>query len=283
MVAFLITRVKNSDEDDWGKLKRVLKYLNGTKCTKLKLSVDSLPMLKWHINRSHNVHADCRGHGEALFTMGKGATSSYLRKLKLNAWKLTESELITANMYMPEMLWLQHFIQAQGYRAEWIGLYQDNISTQLLIKNGLVLSRKKTKHIKAKFFFIKDRVDEGEIRVMDCLGEEMWAYVLTKPFQGMAFQTMRAELMNCPVNYEDPLEKKVGEDVKETTRWKMGRSIYTSLKTVTWKSVIATSYKTLQECVGHSGARIRKIPVDRPMVRRIGRTTCSQGHVRLGN
>ncbi len=30
-VAFLTTRAKSPDEDDWGKLKRVLKYLNGTK------------------------------------------------------------------------------------------------------------------------------------------------------------------------------------------------------------------------------------------------------------
>ncbi len=29
-VAFLTTRVKEPDEDDWGKLKRVLKYLNRT-------------------------------------------------------------------------------------------------------------------------------------------------------------------------------------------------------------------------------------------------------------
>jgi hypothetical protein len=30
-VAFLTTRVKNPDKDNWGKLKRLLKYLNGTK------------------------------------------------------------------------------------------------------------------------------------------------------------------------------------------------------------------------------------------------------------
>jgi hypothetical protein len=34
-VAFLTTRVKNPDEDDRGKLKRVLKYLNGTRYLKL--------------------------------------------------------------------------------------------------------------------------------------------------------------------------------------------------------------------------------------------------------
>ena len=45
-VVFLTTRVKNPDEDDWGKLKRVLKYLNGSKYLKLNLSVDNLGVLK---------------------------------------------------------------------------------------------------------------------------------------------------------------------------------------------------------------------------------------------
>jgi hypothetical protein len=76
---------------------------------------------------------------------------------------LTETELVAADIYMPEMLWMLYFIQSQGYGAECVGLYQDNISTQLLMKNGRFSSGKKTKPIKAKFFFIKDRVDDGEM------------------------------------------------------------------------------------------------------------------------
>jgi hypothetical protein len=47
-VAFLTTRVKSPDKDDWRKLKRVLKYLNlnGTKYLKLTISVESLGILK---------------------------------------------------------------------------------------------------------------------------------------------------------------------------------------------------------------------------------------------
>jgi hypothetical protein len=206
-VAFLTTRVKSPDEDDWGKLKRVLKYLNGTKYLKLRLTVDNMAVLKWYVHGSHNVHWDCKGHGGAVFLMGQGATSSYSRKLKLNTRSLAETELVTADMFMPEMLWSLHFIQAQGYNAEYVGLYQDNISTQLLIKNGRMSSGKKTKHIKAKFFFIKDRVDDGEMKVVDCPTEEMWAGIMTKPLQGTAFRIMRAELMNCDVNSEDPLEE----------------------------------------------------------------------------
>jgi hypothetical protein len=38
----------------------------------------------------------------------------------------------------------------------------------------------------------------------------MWADVLTKPLQGMAFKRMQAELMNCSVDYEE-------DDERETT------------------------------------------------------------------
>jgi hypothetical protein len=164
--------------------------LNGTKHLKLMLTVENLRLLKWYVDGSHNVHWDCTGHGGAMFTMEKGLKSIYSRKIKLNTRSSMETELLAVNMYMPKMLWSLNFIQAQGYKAECMGLYQDNISSQLLIKNGRMSSRKRTKHIKSKFFFIKDRVDIGEIKVINCQTEEMWADVLAKPLQGMAFRTM---------------------------------------------------------------------------------------------
>ncbi len=90
---------------------------------KLKLSIDSLEIMKWYVDGSHNVHWDCKGHGGALFMMGKGATSSCSRKMKVNTQSLTETELIAADMFMPEILWTLHFIQAQRYSAECLGLY----------------------------------------------------------------------------------------------------------------------------------------------------------------
>jgi hypothetical protein len=45
-VAFLMKRVKSPDKDDWGKLKRVLKYLNRTKYLKLRLTIDNMAVLK---------------------------------------------------------------------------------------------------------------------------------------------------------------------------------------------------------------------------------------------
>ncbi len=260
-VAFHTTRVKCPDKDDWGKLKQVLKYLNGTKYLRLNLSVDDLGLLKWYVDASHNVHWDCRGHGGAMFTLGKGATSSYSRKVKLGMRSATETELVTTDIYMPEMLWSLHFIEVQGYAAECVGLYQDNISTQLLIKNGRMSSGTKTKHIKAKFFFIKDRVDDGEIKVIDCPTEEMWADILTKPLQEMAFRTMRAILMDCPVNYEEAEERIT---IKKTIKSNTNSS--PTKKTVSWKLPGAGASHTPQECVGKS-----QFSTPRPMTdRRFG-------------
>jgi hypothetical protein len=118
-----------------------------------------------------------------MFTMGRGATSSYSRKVKSNTRSLAEMELFTADMFMPEMLWSLHFMQAQGYEVECVRLYQDNIGTQLLVKNGKMSSGKKTNHIKAKFFFIKNKVDDEEIKVINCPTKEMWADIMTKPLQ----------------------------------------------------------------------------------------------------
>ena len=76
MVAFLSFKVKKPDEDDWGKLKRVVKYLNGTKNFKLMLSADNLCIVKWFVDASHAIHNDCKGHTGAMLTLGSGAITN---------------------------------------------------------------------------------------------------------------------------------------------------------------------------------------------------------------
>ncbi len=53
-----------------------------------------------------------------MFTLGKRATNSYSRMVKLNTRNLTEMELVTADMYMPKMLWSLYFIQNQEFKPE---------------------------------------------------------------------------------------------------------------------------------------------------------------------
>jgi len=53
-VSFLTTRVKAPDEDDWGKLVRVLKYINGMRNMKLILSADKMNFtVHWYTWMGH--------------------------------------------------------------------------------------------------------------------------------------------------------------------------------------------------------------------------------------
>ncbi len=82
-------------------------------------------------------------------------------------------------------------------------LYQDNMSAILLETNGRASSSKRTKHIKVKYFFIKDKVDQGEITIEHCPTEQMWTDINTKPKQGLVFRVFRGHVMGIPANYKD--------------------------------------------------------------------------------
>ena len=51
-VAFLSMRVKSPDEDNWCKLKRVIKYLNVTRNLELRLMVNSTGSIQWYVINS---------------------------------------------------------------------------------------------------------------------------------------------------------------------------------------------------------------------------------------
>ena len=167
-VAFLTTRVKAPDEDDWAKLRRVLQYLKGTLYLKLRLTVHSLTSSRWQIDGSHGVHWDCKGQTGAGMTLGEGAVLSFSWKHKVNTKSSTESELVSVDDAMPVVLWSLYFIQAQGYDMTHAHIGQDNKSAILLEKNGKFSSSKRTKHIKMKYFFITDKIQPSTCPLRRC-------------------------------------------------------------------------------------------------------------------
>ena len=52
-------------------------------------------------------------------------------------------------------------------------IYQDNKSMILMETNRKWSSSKRTKHIKMKYFFVKDKVDQGEVVIEHMPGEDM--------------------------------------------------------------------------------------------------------------
>jgi hypothetical protein len=195
-VSFLCKRVTKSDEDDWKKLTRVMRYLQGTVSLTLRLAADGSGNVTWHIDASHAVHFDMKGHTGGTMSMGKGSIYSTAGGQKLVARSSTESELIAVYDVMPQVLWTDHFLTAQGHPVRHNVVYQDNKSSILLEKNGRRSSSKRTRHINIRYFYVADHVADGTIRIEHCPTKDMLADYFTKPLQGLQFYKLRDLIMN---------------------------------------------------------------------------------------
>ena len=162
---------------------------------KLILSAEEINFtIHWYVDGSHQVHEDCRGQIRCLMTMGKGVAISQSNVMKCNTRISTEMELILLHDKLPDIIWMRYFVECQGYNIDEYIIFQDNMSSLSLEKNGRVWSLGQTKHIKAKYFPIKDYYDSGEIDLRYCSTDTMWADILIKPLQGQKFRDMCAFL-----------------------------------------------------------------------------------------
>ena len=134
-------------------------------------------------------------------SMGEGSIYSMASGQKLVARSSTESELIGVHDVMPQMIWTAYFLNAQGHAVDTL-MHQDNMSSMLLEKNGRRSSSKRTRHINIRYFFVKDRVESGELRIEHCPTEDMRADYFTKPLQGKLFYKLRDLIMNIDQSSE---------------------------------------------------------------------------------
>ena len=149
------------------------------------------------VDASFAVHPDMKSHTGGAMSMGKGVIYGTSTRQKLNTKSSTEGELVGANDVLPQVLWTRYFLEAQGYRVEDSILYQDNQSAILLEKNGHASSGKQTRHINIWYFFVHNRVDNGEVSIQYCPTGDMVADFFTKPLQGTLFRKFRDIIMNA--------------------------------------------------------------------------------------
>jgi len=195
-IAFLCKRTSMPDKDDYKKLTRVMRYLQGSEDLVLSLSASGSGVIEWWVDASYGVHKDMKSHTGGTLSMGKGSIYSMSAGQKITACSSTEAELIGVHDVLPQMLWTRNFLMAQGYKVVDNVLYQDNKSTILLATNGRASVGKRSRHINIRYFFVKDKVANKEMRIEYCPTLDMLADFFTKPLQGNLFYKLRDQIMN---------------------------------------------------------------------------------------
>ena len=164
-----------------------MKYLRLTPLIPLTLESDDVLGLKWWVDESYYMHIYYWSHTGDTSSLVKGYPYSKLSKQNMNTKSSTKAELVGIDDMMPMIQWVRYFMGYQGYHITDNIVYQDNQSTMLLSRNGKYSSRKRTKHISIRYFFVTDIIDNEDIPLEFSPTDYMIGDFFPKPTQGSLF------------------------------------------------------------------------------------------------
>ena len=133
---------------------------------KITLSADDLKSLMSWVDAAFAVHPDMKSHTGGAICMGRGVIMPKSIKQKLNTKSSTESELVGASDYLAFTIYATLFWGMQGNKIENNIYFQDNESTIRFETNGRNSCGSKSRHINIRYFWIKNRLESENIKVL---------------------------------------------------------------------------------------------------------------------
>ncbi|GJZ61773.1 retrotransposon protein, putative, ty1-copia subclass [Tanacetum coccineum] len=176
---------QNSGESHWTAVKNILKYLRNTKDMFLVYGGDSTTELgvtcytdaSWETDRD-----DLRSQTGFVFVMNGGAVDWKSSKQSTTVMYSMEAEYIAAAEVAMEAIWIRKFIFGLAVVPSIdkpMGMYYDNTCAITIADEPGV--QKGAKHFRRKYHFIREVIQEGDIRILKVHTDNNLADPLTKP------------------------------------------------------------------------------------------------------
>ena len=173
--------------------RRVLEYLHRTRTIGLRYVADDVPLAgmsdsDWGVKRSTSGY---------VFRYNQAAISWGSKKQPSVALSSCEAEIMAASEAAKEAIFLRDFLDELGYGST------DPTPVSLDNKGAIDLSYNpehhvRTKHIDRRHYFIREKVEEMQLRVPYVNTTENLADFFTKPLTAKIFYAMRDAIMNVP-------------------------------------------------------------------------------------
>jgi hypothetical protein len=240
------TKYNEATQDDLKKAIRVAQYVYGCKDThKLILAPKSMKLIG-AADASYGEHVDGKSHtgGVIGFESESSCYFAYVSsKQPVIAKSAGEAELIAENKIGDYIEWSRELLKELGYHQGKVPMYVDSTCAMQMLKQGTG-SFKRAKHIKVRFFWLKDLIDEGLIELIYTPTEELVAGILTKPLNGEKFIYLLTKLIGWnPLEDIDILNDEVFSSIKVVTEEVCWNGIE-------WQSINSTSQKGSYDCIG---------------------------------
>ncbi|WVZ51601.1 hypothetical protein U9M48_002730 [Paspalum notatum var. saurae] len=174
-------------------VKRIFRYLKFTPELGLWYSSGSSLSLRGFSDADHaGCRIDRKSTSGTCQLLGTSLVSWSSRKQVSVSLSTTEAEYIAAASCCSQLLWMKATFSDFGLRFGKISLLVDSTSAISVAKNPVLHSR--TKHIDARFHFLRDHYEKGDIDLVHVASENQLADIFTKPLEFGAFVHLRGEL-----------------------------------------------------------------------------------------
>ena len=176
----------NPGKTHWEGAQRVLRYLKGTAGVGLLYRHGESSDIWGYVDASHTSCRDSnKGRAAYIFMSGGGPVSWASKRVGNGSLSSCETEYMGLTLAAQEASYLGE-LQSEMYRdigsddktIKCIDLLTDSQSAKSLAENPVYHGR--SKHILAKWHFIRQRVSKGWIKLFDVRTESMGADMMTK-------------------------------------------------------------------------------------------------------
>ncbi|KAI5328650.1 hypothetical protein L3X38_028047 [Prunus dulcis] len=197
--ASLLARFMHSPSKlHYGATKRVLRYIQGTIDYGIEYVIGKSAFLVGYCDSEWSgSEEDMKSTSGYAFSFGSGAFSWASVKQHSVALLTAEAEYVSAAEATSEAIWLRFVLEDFGEeQTTATTVFCDNTSAIAMSKNPVFHQR--SKHIRRKFHFIRDAIQNGEIDLVYCKGEEQIADIFTKALPKDRFSYLRSQLCKIP-------------------------------------------------------------------------------------
>ena len=171
--------LENPGSAHWDAVKRIFRYLKGTKGLSLVYGGRKEDLQGW-VDADGASQEHRRAISGYVFMVDGGAVSWTFKKQELVTLSTTEAEYVAATHAAKEAMWLRALfseIHAE-IKSGPTTIFGDNKSAIALAHSGNYHAR--TKHIDIRYHFIRYIIDAGSIKLIYCPTDEQTADTLTK-------------------------------------------------------------------------------------------------------
>lgn len=190
-VSILSQKITAPTRSDMNEVKRLIRYLKGTKHLKLSLSRNNEPetLIAYTDANWAEDKADRKSNSGFYCSFGNGAISWSCRKQDLVTLSSTEAEYVALSEACKELIWISRLGLDFNVSPDAPLLYTDNQSCMKMIKHDRFSHR--TKHIDTKFHHFKDNIEKQLIKLDYVESKNNIADLMTKPLGGNKIEELR--------------------------------------------------------------------------------------------